>query len=145
MWNVTGLTVHGICNCRLVLQGSSWASVRVLEILLAMMLIATAESQSARGASHQPAFMGSHLSISETCLPWVDKLFYAFYVPLWLGWFVMVVLLTFFCMVNMVVVLWWVAAILRNGCGIQGQNHVAWLQGSKMSVGFHCKNFILGV
>ena len=30
---------------------------------------------------------------------------------------------------------WEVAAILGNGCGVQGQNCVAWLQGSKMSVG----------
>ena len=41
------------------------------------------------------------------------------------------------CMVSMVLVLWEVAAILGNGCGIQGQNYVAWLQGSKTPVGFH--------
>ena len=28
-----------------------------------------------------------------------------------------------------------IAAILGNGCGVQGQNYVAWLQESKMSVG----------
>ena len=39
-------------------------------------------------------------------------------------------------------ILWEVAAILGNDCGIQGQNYVAWLQESKMSVGFHCKNLI---
>ena len=49
----------------------------------------------------------------------------------------MMVLLLFFCMVSMVLVLWEVAAILGNGCGIQGQNYVAWLQGSKIPVGFH--------
>ena len=27
---------------------------------------------------------------------------------------------------SMVLVLWQVTAILENGCGIQGQNHVAW-------------------
>ena len=45
-------------------------------------------------------------------------------------------------MVSMVLVLLEVAAILRNVCGIQGQNYVTWLQGSKMPVGFHCKNLI---
>ena len=35
-----------------------------------------------------------------------------------------------FCMVSMVLFLWEVAAILENGCGIQGQNYVAWLQES---------------
>ena len=48
----------------------------------------------------------------------------------------------FFCMVNMVLVLWEVAAILGNGFGIQGQNYVAWLQVSKMPVGFRYKNLI---
>ena len=43
-------------------------------------------------------------------------------------------------MVNMVLVLWEVAAILGNGFGIQGQNYVAWLQVSKMPVGFRYKN-----
>ena len=33
------------------------------------MLIASAKSSSARGVSHQPAFMGSCLDISHTCLP----------------------------------------------------------------------------
>ena len=33
-------------------------------------------------------------------------------------------------MVSMVIVLWEVTAILGNGCGIQGQKHVAWLQGN---------------
>ena len=45
---------------------------------------------------------------------------------------------------SMVLVLWQVTAILENGCGIQGQNHVAWLQESKMPVGFHYRNLILG-
>ena len=38
-------------------------------------------------------------------------------------------------MVIIVLVLWAVPAILGNGCGIQGQIYVAWLQGSKMPVG----------
>ena len=33
------------------------------------MLIASAKSWSARGASHQPAFMSGCLTISHTCLP----------------------------------------------------------------------------
>ena len=32
-----------------------------------------------------------------------------------------------FDMVIMNLVLWGVTAILRNGCGIQGHNYVAWL------------------
>ena len=34
----------------------------------------------------------------------------------------------FFSMVSMVIVLWEFTAISGNGCGIQGQNYVAWLQ-----------------
>ena len=37
--------------------------------------------------------------------------------------------------VVLVLLKWKVVAILENGCGVQGQNYVAWLQGSKMSVG----------
>ena len=33
------------------------------------MLIVSAKSRSARGASHQPAFMSGCLTISRTCLP----------------------------------------------------------------------------
>ena len=33
------------------------------------MRIASAKPRSVRGASHQPAFMGSCLTISHTCLP----------------------------------------------------------------------------
>ena len=38
-----------------------------------------------------------------------------------------------------------VAAILGNGCGIQGQNYIAWLQGSKMLVGFYYRKLIEGI
>ena len=34
----------------------------------------------------------------------------------------------------LVLLKWEIAAILGNGCGVQGQNYVAWLQGSKMLV-----------
>ena len=45
------------------------------------MLIAAAKSRSARGASHQPPFMGSCLTISHTCYPahLVDKLVLVLY------------------------------------------------------------------
>ena len=65
-----------------------------------------------------------------------------FYAPFGL----MVVLLTFHSrMMSMVLVLWEVAAIPRNGYGNQGQNCVALLQGSEMSAGFHSRNLILGI
>ena len=35
-----------------------------------------------------------------------------------------------------------VAAILRNGYEIQGQNYVTLLQGSEMTAGFHYRNLI---
>ena len=50
-----------------------------------------------------------------------------------------------FCMASMVLVLWEVAVTLGNGCGIQGQNYVLWLLGSKMPVGFHYRNLMLGI
>ena len=62
--------------------------------------------------------------------------------PLMIG--LMVVWLKgFFGIVSMVLVLWEVAAILGNACGIKRQNYVALLQGSEMSAGFHYRNFIL--
>ena len=51
----------------------------------------------------------------------------------------------FFCMVSMIIVLWKFNAILGNGCGIQDQNYVAWLQGSGITLGFHYRNLILGI
>ena len=51
----------------------------------------------------------------------------------------------FFCTVSMVMVLWQVNPILENVCGIQGQNYVAWLQGSEIPVVFHYRNLILGI
>ena len=50
----------------------------------------------------------------------------------------MVVLLMFFCMVND-------AAILWSGYGIQRQNYVALLQGSKISAGFYSRNLTLDI
>ena len=58
----------------------------------------------------------------------------------------MVVLLTFFFrMVSMVLVLWEVAAILRNGYRIQVQNYVVLSQGNEMLVRFHYRNLIFGI
>ena len=63
-----------------------------------------------------------------------------FYAPFGL----MVVLLTFHsCMMSTVLVLWEVCAILGNGYEIQGQNHVAFSQGSGMPAGFLSRNLIL--
>ena len=93
------------------------------------MLIASAKFRSARGASHQPVFMGSCLAISHTCLPCLPSGRVSptcFLCPLMIG------LMrndgsvnVFFCVVSMVLVLWEVTAILGNGCGFQGQNYVA--------------------
>ena len=38
-----------------------------------------------------------------------------------------------------------VGAILGNGRGTQGQNYVVLLQGSEMTVGFHYRNWNLGI
>ena len=48
-------------------------------------------------------------------------------------------------MVSMVLVLWEVAAILRNGYRIQGQNYVVLSQGNEMLVRFHYRNLIFGI
>ena len=108
------------------------------------LLIALAKSRSVRGASHQPAFMGSCLAISHTSLPClpsgrISPTCVLFPLMIWLmcndG-------SVYVLMVSMVLFLREVAVILGNGCGIQGQNDVAWLQGGKMPVGFHYKNVI---
>ena len=87
------------------------------------MCFASGKSQSAKGASRQPAFMDSCL----TCLfpvYLVDKLIHICFVPL---------------------------PFSRSGasCGsfdvFQGQNYVALLRGNEMSVGFHYRNWILGI
>ena len=48
-------------------------------------------------------------------------------------------------MVSMVLVPWGVGAILGNGYRIQGQNYVTLLQGSEITAGFHCRNWILDI
>ena len=45
----------------------------------------------------------------------------------------------------MILLLWEDAAILWSGYGIQRQNYVALLQGSKMSAGFYSRNLILDI
>ena len=56
----------------------------------------------------------------------------------------MVVLLTFFLDGEYGVSSVGVDAILANECGTQWQNYIALLQGSEMTAGFHCRNWILG-
>ena len=51
----------------------------------------------------------------------------------------------FYLHVSMVIVLWKVTVILGNGCGMQGQQYVAWLLGSEVPVEFHYRNLISGV
>ena len=50
-------------------EGLKLFPVRSGNPLPLIMGIALAKSRSARGASHQPAFMGNCLTISHTCLP----------------------------------------------------------------------------
>ena len=64
--------------------------------------------------SHQPAVIVSCLLVTCVCS---------------------VYLVEGLVIVFLVLLKWEVAAILGNGCGVQGQNYVAWLQGSKMLVG----------
>ena len=102
-------------------------------------LIASAKSRSARGASHQPVFMGSwlfSLAICHTCLPCLPSGSISptcVLLPLMIGLMRNDGSVNVF-LVSMVLFLWEVAVILGNDCGIQGQNYVAWLQGSKMPV-----------
>ena len=110
------------------------------------MQVASAKSRSRRGATRQPAFLGSRLTISHTCLACLPSIRTSpcILCPLMIA--PMVAPLTFFSqMVSMILVLWGIGAILENGYGSQGQNYVALLQGSKMSAGFYCKNLILGI
>ena len=59
---------------------------------------------------------------------------------------VLLLLMTFTRMVSMVLVLRTVGPILGNGYGIYGQYYAAALpQGSKMPLGLHCENLILGI
>ena len=60
-----------------------------------ILYIASAKSRSARGASHQPAFMNSCLTISHTCLtflpsggtlPFWSDLFVVGWVVIWERW-----------------------------------------------------------
>ena len=45
----------------------------------------------------------------------------------------------------MILVLWKVGPILRNGRRTEGQNYVAFLQGKGMPAGFHYMNLIFGI
>ena len=83
------------------------------QTLNVVMLIVSAKFWNVRGTSHQPAVMVSYLTISHTCFPSSGSV--SDCVP--------------------VLIKWEVAAILGNGCAIQGQNCAIWLQRSKTSVG----------
>ena len=105
-----------------------------------MMLIALANSRSVRGASHQPAIMGSCLTISYMCLPCLSGGGWDSPCVLWpLVIELMVFLLTFFSW-WIWFYLWSVDATLGNRCGIEGQNYV---QGGKMYAGFRYSDLIL--
>ena len=65
MWSVGGLQVQGIRSRRLVYKEMVEVQSSYKKILLLVMLIASANSRSVREASHQPAFMGSCLTISH--------------------------------------------------------------------------------
>ena len=56
-----------------------------------------------------------------------------------------VLLMVFFMCDELVLVLSGVGPILKNGCGIRGQNYVALFQESEMSAGLHSRNLILGL
>ena len=109
------------------------------------MLVASAISQSARGVLHQPVFLGSCLAISHMCLPCLPSGRIGptcVLCPLMIGLMrnddsadVFLHGQYGFSSVGS-------CCFLGNGCGIQGQNYVAWLQRSKMPVGFHYKNLI---
>ena len=88
--------------------------------------------------------MGSCLAISQTCFPCLPS---GRISPTCVLFSLVIGLMRSdgsvdFFSVGVVLFLWEVAVILGNGCGIQGQNYDAWLQGSKMPVGFHYKNII---
>ena len=122
--------------------------------------MASAKSRTAKGASHQPVFMGNCLTITHTilsCLSSYPTIIHACLHCLPNKRVSPCVLCppydwanggsadVFLHMMSMVLVLWRVGAILENRYGIQGQNYVALLQGSEMTADFHYKNFILSV
>ena len=91
-----------------------------------IMQIALAKCWSARGVSHEPAFMDSCPTITSHC--------------------VCPVYLVHRCksLYSMVLVLWGVGDILGNEYRIPGKNCFI-VQGSEMSTGFHSGNLILGI
>ena len=88
---------------------------------ISILLIPSAKFWSARGASHQPVFMGSCPTISHTCLPFLPsrRTSPCVLCPLMIGLIRNGGSVDFFCMMSMI------NAILGNGCVIQGQNYVA--------------------
>ena len=52
------------------MKGNNDKELKIIkDFITKIVLIASAKSRSVRGASHQPAFMSSCLTISHTCLP----------------------------------------------------------------------------
>ena len=72
--------------------------------------------------SQQPAFMDNCLTISHMCLPWLPSRWVTPCVLYPIMIRLMMVGFMFFFKHDMILVLWWVSAILRNGYGNQGQN-----------------------
>ena len=84
---------------RRILSGGIGKVSRFISLIFKCMLIASAKSWNARGASHQPVFMGSCMAISPRVCPVYlveEFVLLVFCVPFWLGWCVRMFLLTFF-------------------------------------------------
>ena len=80
------------------------------------------------------------MTISHKCLPCPPSRWVSICVLFPLTVRIMKVLLTFFQDNEYGFSTMNVGAILGNGCGIQGQNFVALLQGNEMTSGFHYRN-----
>ena len=125
-----------------MLDSGLWTLNLDLWILWTCILL-TAKSRSARGASHQPAFIGNCLTIRHKCLPCQVSRRDSPCVLCLLMIGLTVGLLTLFGGDEYGLSIVGVPAVLGNGCGIQGLNYVALLQGSKMTARFHYSNWIL--
>ena len=62
-------------------EGKSVVSEKCIRTLKNKMWIASAESRSVRGASHQPVFMGDCRTICQTCLLCLPSKWVSFCVP----------------------------------------------------------------
>ena len=120
-----------------------WGVIGIAIGLQVACRLLTAKSWSVRGASHQPAFMGSCLTISHKCLSclpsrWVSPCLLC---PLIIG--LMVVLLAFFGMASMVLVLW--ELVLFYGMDVEFKGYyrrVKWQQDFTLGIGFYVYNVV---